>query len=86
MTTVEEQVAMGERKIYRLDGNIGQQIVLDLTSLNNNAVFDVVSPDGNLLMHRAVVADVPLSTSGAYYVVVSSEHGDASYRLTVSRQ
>jgi len=86
VTTVEDQVAMVGQDIYRLDGNAGQRMVLDLTSLNNNAVFDVLSPEGNLLTHGAVVADLPLAANGPYYVIVSSEHGESNYRLTVSRQ
>ncbi|MFN6236075.1 hypothetical protein, partial [Microcystis sp.] len=47
--TVNQSVVRGSRNIYLLRVNRGQRMDLKITSLENNAVFDVIAPNGEIL-------------------------------------
>ena len=84
--TVSNAVIRGERDVYLLGASGGQQMDLSITSLENNAVFDVVSPSGYILAREAMDETVFLSHTGDYQVIVGGTRGNATYELTVGIQ
>ncbi|MEM9927964.1 MAG: hypothetical protein AAF915_30310 [Cyanobacteria bacterium P01_D01_bin.50] len=51
--TIKNAVVRGTRNTYLFGAKKGQQMNLKITSLENNAVFDVISPDGKTLQRSA---------------------------------
>ncbi|MGH1488186.1 MAG: hypothetical protein ACRBK7_02130 [Acidimicrobiales bacterium] len=80
---VENAVVRGERDLYRIGANEGQQIDLLLTSLESNAVFDLWSPSGEILIDEVSDFRLPLPESGTYEICVGSTRGNATYTLAV---
>ncbi len=81
--TIKNSVVRGTRDTYLIGANKGQQMNLKITSLENNAVFDVVSPDSKTLQQEATNWSTKLPANGDYQVVVGGTRGNASYELTV---
>ena len=80
--TVKDAVVRGTRDIYLLGANKGQQMNLNITSLEDNAVFDVISPNGQILEQEAKNWSGELPQKGDYQVVVGGTRGNATYELT----
>ena len=80
--TVKDSVIRGTRDIYLLGANKGQQMNLNITSLEDNAVFDVVSPNGQILQQEVRNWSGKLPANGDYQVVVGGTRGNATYELT----
>ncbi|MBD0267416.1 MAG: hypothetical protein ICV77_03885 [Cyanobacteria bacterium Co-bin8] len=80
---LEGAVVQGERNVYRVDAQGGQQMFLDITSLEDNAVFDVISPSGFVLERESTSGDVLLPQTGEYQVVVGGTRGNAAYTLKI---
>ncbi|MGB6295412.1 MAG: hypothetical protein WBF90_04405 [Rivularia sp. (in: cyanobacteria)] len=80
--TVKDSVIRGTRDIYLLGANKGQQMNLNITSLEDNAVFDVVSPNGQTLQQEARNWSGKLPQKGDYQIVVGGTRGNATYELT----
>ncbi|MFM6395199.1 MAG: hypothetical protein ACKPFF_00760, partial [Planktothrix sp.] len=59
-TTVNQSVVRGSRNIYLLRANQGQRMDLKMTSLENNAVFDVIAPNGQILKTEATQSSLKL--------------------------
>jgi len=64
-------------------------MIVHITSLEKNAVFYVVGPDGGALAGAEDGADVSdwkgaLPTSGDYSIVVSPTRGNATYTLEIT--
>ncbi len=85
-TTVNQSVVRGSRNIYLLKANQGQRMDLKITSLENNAVFDVIAPNGQVLKTEATQSSLKLPTTGNYEIIVGGTRGNASYQLTVKIQ
>lgn len=85
-TTVNQSVVRGSRNIYLLRANQGQRMDLKMTSLENNAVFDVIAPNGQVLKTEATQSSLKLPTTGNYEIIVGGTRGNASYKLTVKIQ
>ncbi|MEM8506029.1 MAG: hypothetical protein AAF716_23130 [Cyanobacteria bacterium P01_D01_bin.1] len=82
-TTVSDAVPRGMADLYVLRAQANQTMSLDLSSNVNNAVFDVVDPDGNILSSSQTNAEVTLPGDGFYKVAVAGTEGNASYELYV---
>ncbi|BAY86712.1 hypothetical protein NIES267_62230 [Calothrix parasitica NIES-267] len=79
--TVKDAVIRGTRDIYLFGANKGQQMNVDITSLEDNAVFDVVSPDGQILERETKNWSGELPQKGDYKIVVGGTAGNATYEL-----
>lgn len=82
--TLEGAVLRGDRDTYTLEAGEGQKIWIKITSVEDNAVFDLYSPGGELFEQEARSMNGRLPESGAYKVVVGGTRGNASYRLKVT--
>jgi len=85
-TVINHAVVRGERDVYLLKAQGGQQMKLALTSTEQNAVFDVVSPSGDILTTEAQSETVLLPHTGEYQVIVGSTRGNATYELQMTIQ
>ena len=81
--TVSNGVVRGERDVYLLGADGGQQMTLAITALEDNATFDVVSPSGFILALDATEETILLPQVGDYQVIVGGTRGNASYELTM---
>ena len=81
--TIKNAVVRGTRDTYLVGAKKGQQMNLKITSLENNTVFDVISPNGKTLQRSATNWSGKLPKNGDYQVVVGGTRGNASYELTV---
>lgn len=80
----EDGVERGARRVYVLGAVSGQTLNVQITSLEDNAVFDVIAPDGTVLTQEVKDASVRLPSDGDYQIVVGGTRGNASYSLTVA--
>lgn len=81
--TLKGGVVRGERKIYRLNAGKNQTMTLNITSLENNAVFDLIAPNGTTLKREATSHTQTLASTGDYKIIIGGTRGNASYNLTV---
>ncbi|KAB0240457.1 hypothetical protein EZJ55_07515 [Microcystis aeruginosa EAWAG127a] len=84
--TVNQSVVRGSRNIYLLRANRGQRMDLQITSLENNAVFDVIAPNGEILTTEATQSSLKLPATGSYEIIVGGTRGNATYKLNVKIQ
>ena len=82
--TVEGSVTGGDRNVYTLTAQGGQQMDLSITSLEDNAVFDVVAPSGLILGTEMKQEQVSLPHTGEYEVIVGGTRGNATYDLAIA--
>lgn len=82
--TFEGAVIRGERDAYRLEASAGQTLEVSISSLEDNAVFDVYGPDGVILEVVATDTVTVLPADGDYLIVVGGTRGNATYTLTIS--
>lgn len=88
-TTISGTVIRGDRDTYILGARAGQRMTVRITSLENNAVFQIEAPDGSYLDGAGEMDDARswsgrLPGSGDYRIVVGGTRGNASYKVTVS--
>ncbi|MEM9905012.1 MAG: hypothetical protein AAF921_08315 [Cyanobacteria bacterium P01_D01_bin.44] len=81
--TFSNSVIRGERDVYQLGAEGGQQMTITVDALEDNAAFDVISPSGLILEREATSADLLLPHTGDYQVLVGGTRGNASYTLTM---
>ncbi|WP_159297744.1 hypothetical protein [Microcystis aeruginosa] len=84
--TVNQSVVRGSRDIYLLRANQGQRMDVKITSLENNAVFDVIAPNGEILKTEATQSSLKLPATGNYEIIVGGTRGNATYKLNVKIQ
>jgi len=77
-------VVRGERDVYLLAAEGGQELRLQISSVENNAVFDLVSPSGMLLVNETMEATVFLPHTGDYQIIVGGTRGNAGYELVAT--
>ena len=87
--TVSNAVIRGDQDTYILGARGGQTMTARITSVENNAVFQIEGPDGEYLSGAGetddatqVTAELPMN--GDYKVIVGGTRGNATYKLTVS--
>lgn len=81
--TVSGAVVRGERSRYSLEAAAGQTLNVDITSLEDNAVFDIWGPDDVLLASEAMTASVVLPANAEYRIIVGGTRGNASYDMVI---
>ncbi len=81
--TIEQSVIRGERDTYLVGAKRGQRMNLKITSLEKNAEFDVIAPDGKTIKEGVTTWSSKLPANGDYQIVVGGTRGNASYKLTV---
>jgi hypothetical protein len=82
--TVADAVVRGEANRYVLETSGGQVMNLAMTSLEDNAIFDVVSDSGIVLAVEVTSAEIFLPHAGDYIILVSGTRGNATYELTIN--
>lgn len=82
-TVLEDAVVLGDRNVYVINAQGGQRLLLNLSSSEDNAALDVISPSGSVLVRESTQEDLVLPQTGDYQVLVGSTRGNASYTLTV---
>ncbi len=89
-TTISGAVIRGDRDRYYLGAKKGQTMSVRITSLENNAVFQIFLPGEQEALPGAGEEDDAMKWSGElpedaeYVIVVGGTRGNASYKLTVS--
>lgn len=73
----------GTRNIYLLRARKGQTIILNITSVEQNAIFDIQAPNGEFLQREATRWRGELPVTGDYSVIVGGTRGNASYKLEI---
>ena len=78
-------IVRGEDDRYKLRARKGQTMSVHITSVENNAVFEIFAPNSGRSM-AGVGNDWSgkLPRSGDYTIVVSGERGNAEYTLEVT--
>jgi len=80
---VEDAVIRAQRDEYLVGAAAGQTMRVGVYSEEQNAVLGVAAPDGSVLVNEETDAELDLSQSGDYSIVVSGTRGNASYQLQV---
>ena len=80
---LENSVVRGTRDVYVLGAQANQSMSVKITSLENNAVFDVLSPSNEVLRWESTDEELALSETGEYHIVVGGTRGNATYQLEV---
>ncbi|WP_413167297.1 hypothetical protein ACL6C3_11445 [Capilliphycus salinus ALCB114379] len=81
--TVENSVVRGSRDVYLLDAKGGQKMDVNISSLEKNAVFDIMAPNGEILNSEETQSSLTLPATGRYEIIVGGTRGNASYKLNV---
>lgn len=77
-------VILGERDRYVLEASGGQEFFWSISSLEDNAVVDIISPSGILLELEAKGSgSILLPHNGDYVILVGPDRGNATYDLFV---
>lgn len=87
--TVSDAVIRGEQMTYLIDAKSGQTMTVNISSLEDNAVFQILAPSGKYLadageMDDATSWDGELPANGDYKIIVGGTRGNATFKLTVS--
>ena len=82
-TTVSDAVVRGDRDVYVVGAQGGQQMYLSITSVEDNAVFDVIDPSGIILGTEMTDEMIYLPHTGDYEIIVGGTRGNATYDLSI---
>ena len=87
--TVSNSVIRGDLDTYIVGAREGQTMRVRITSLENNAVFQIEGADGSYLSGAGEEDDATtwsgeLPASGDNKIIVGGTRGNATYKLTVS--
>ncbi len=88
-TTVSNSVIRGDLDTYIVGAREGQTMRVRITSLENNAVFQIEGADGSYLSGAGEEDDATnwsgeLPATGDNEITVGGTRGNASYKFTVS--
>lgn len=88
-TTVvlKKSVVRGTVDRYVLGARKGQQIIVHITSVENNAVFDIYTPQGGTLAGEGEDStdwSGTLPQDGDYVIEVGGTRGNATYTLKIT--
>jgi len=86
--TLNGAVISGDRDRYTMGLLAGETLDVIITSLEGNAVFTILGPDGNPLPGTEEGKDtnnwaVPITVEGTYSILVGPTRGNATYTLVV---
>jgi hypothetical protein len=86
--TLNGAVISGERDSYTLGMMAGETLDVVISSMEGNAVFTILGPDGNPLPGTEEGKDVnnwsvPITIEGTYSILVGPTRGNATYTLVV---
>ena len=84
---LKNSVVRGTVDRYLLGARKGQQIIVHITSVQNNAVFDIYTPQGGTLAGEGEDStdwSGTLPQDGDYIIEVSGTRGNATYTLEVT--
>ncbi len=79
--SIEGGVILAERDVYTLEAQAGQEMLVELSSIENNATFTLVAPDNTILTTEALTERVTLPLDGDYRVVIAPSRGNATYSV-----
>ena len=82
--TADFAVIRGQRDLYAIDVAAGQTALLTVESLEDNAVFDLYGPDGQVLVLESTSASIVFDVDGLHWIVVGGTRGNATYTLEVA--
>ncbi len=83
--TVSGAVIRGERANYAVPvPSAGIRLRISITSLEDNAVVDLIDPSGVTIETEATSLDITVPASGDYQLVVGGTRGNATFDLTVA--
>lgn len=82
-TVVKNSVIRGERDVYQIKVKQGQQLLINITSTEKNAVFEVIDPNGVNLQNEATAWQARLTVTGKYKIIVGGTRGNATYKMQV---
>ena len=74
-------VVRGQRNKYILGAKGGQLMSVSISSLENNAVFDIQAPDGRILVNEKRSWSGQLPADGKYRIIVGGTRGNATYTV-----
>lgn|GEM_PF-982039 len=77
-------VIRAQRNKYILGAGKGQYMNVSISSLENNAVFDVRAPNGIILARETTRWSGRLSLTGKYRIIVGGTRGNATYTVRFS--
>lgn len=86
-TVIKDAVVRGTRDRYILGARAGQTLIVHITSLEDNAVFDIYARGGKQVLDGAQEATDwtgELPRSGDYVIEVGGTRGNATYTLEVT--
>lgn len=83
-TTVKNAVVRAERNTYLINAGKGQTMNISITALENNAVFELISPNGTVMAAEATSISETLPATGDYQISVGGTRGNASYEMTIA--
>jgi hypothetical protein len=84
---LKNSVVRGTVDRYLLGARRGQQIIVHITSVENNAVFDIYTPQGGTLAGEGEDStdwSGTLPQDGDYIIEVGGTRGNATYTLKVT--
>jgi hypothetical protein len=84
---LKNSVMRGTVDRYLLGARKGQQIIVHITSVENNAVFDIYTPQGGTLAGEGEDStdwSGTLPQDGDYIIEVGGTRGNATYTLEVT--
>jgi hypothetical protein len=84
---IKDAVVRGTRDRYILGARAGQTLIVHITSLENNAVFDIYARGGKRVLDGAQETTDwtgELPRSGDYVIEVGGTRGNATYTLEVT--
>ncbi len=77
----KNSVIRGERNKYILGASAAQVMSVSISSLENNAVFDIQAPNGKLLVSESTSWNGELPVNGKYRILVGGTRGNATYTV-----
>lgn len=86
---VSGTVVRGDQDEYYVGASGGQEMTVRISSVEDNAVFQIYKPNGKTLSGAGEGDDATnwsgtLPASGDYTIVVGGTRGNASYKLKIS--
>ncbi|MDH3493863.1 MAG: hypothetical protein OEM82_09955 [Acidobacteriota bacterium] len=79
--TYSNSVVRGDRDTYNLSAGAGQFMTVSITSVENNASFQIVAPNGEDLVSDDTNWTEELPRTGNYRIIVGSGRGNATYTI-----